>query len=232
MSKNVEFHSYSVNVKTALKDKAIAFLHEIGGEIRSQAQRNSRRKTSQTAGSYQYKVDEDALAVHIGSDYWNAIYEEFGTGEHAINGGGRKGYWVFVDTGGKPQAPKGGKTYTKEEAKRVVAIMRKKGLNAYYTNGKTANRPLYRAFTATEGKIQSVAEKSFSNIGGGGFSSGGGSYSVKDFIKDVKTKTDELETAMDDPSSLAPQPHMPSIPHAKAPKLPKAKTPKILKNLK
>ena len=153
MSKNVEFHSYSVNVKTALKDKAIAFLHEIGGEIKSQAQRNSRRKTSQTAGSYQYKVDEDALAVHIGSDYWNAIYEEFGTGEHAINGGGRKGYWVFVDTGGKPQAPKGGKTYTKEEAKRVVAIMRKKGLNAYYTNGKTANRPLYRAFTATEGKI-------------------------------------------------------------------------------
>lgn len=100
MSKNVEFHSYSVNVKTALKDKAIAFLHEIGGEIKSQAQRNSRRKTSQTAGSYQYKVDEDALAVHIGSDYWNAIYEEFGTGEHAINGGGRKGYWVFVDTGG------------------------------------------------------------------------------------------------------------------------------------
>lgn len=62
--------------------------------------------------------------------------------------------------------------------------MRKKGLNAYYTNGKTANRPLYKAFTATEGKIQSVAEKSFSNIGGGGSSSGGGSYSVKDFIKD------------------------------------------------
>ena len=55
---------------------------------------------------------------------------------------------------------------------------------------------------------------------------------MKDFIKDVKTKTDELETAMDDPSSLAPQPHMPSIPHAKAPKLPKAKTPKILNNLK
>lgn len=164
MSKNVEFHSYSVNVKTALKDKAIAFLHEIGGEIRSQAQRNSRRKTSQTSGSYQYKVDEDALAVHIGSDYWNAIYEEFGTGEHAINGGGRKGYWVFVDTGGKPQAPKGGKTYTKEEAKRVVAIMRKKGLNAYYTNGKTANRPLYRAFTATEGKIQSVAERYFGGV--------------------------------------------------------------------
>lgn len=165
VSKNVEFHNYSVNVKTVLKDKAIAFLNEIGGEIRSQAQRNSRRKTSQTSGSYEYKVDEAELAVHIGSDYWNAIYEEFGTGEHSIKGNGRKGYWVFVvDKDGKPQAPKGGKTYTKEEAKKVVAIMRKKGLNAYYTNGKTANRPLYRAFTATEGKIQSVADKYFGGV--------------------------------------------------------------------
>ena len=87
----VTFEDNSENCKNAIKASAIAFLHEIGGEIRSQAQRNSRRKTSQTAGSYQYKVDEDALAVHIGSDYWNAIYEEFGTGEHAINGGGRNG---------------------------------------------------------------------------------------------------------------------------------------------
>ena len=228
----VTFEDNSGNCKNAIKASALAFLYEIGGEIRSQTQRNSRRKTGRTAGTYEYMVDENELAVHIGSNDVNAIWEEFGTGEHAINGGVRKGYWVFVDNGGAPQAVKGGKTYTKKEAKRVVAIMRKKGLNAYYTNGKTANRPLYRAFTATEGKIQSVAEKSFSNIGGGGFSSGGGSYSVKDFIKDVKTKTDELETAMDDPSSLAPQPHMPSIPHAKAPKLPKEKTPKILKNLK
>ncbi|MBU5281892.1 HK97 gp10 family phage protein [Anaerostipes hadrus] len=226
----VQFEDYSDNVKSAIKSSAIAFLHEIGGEIRSQAQRNSRRKTSQTSGSYEYKVDEGELAVHIGSDYWNAIYEEFGTGEHSIKGNGRKGYWVFVDTGGKPQAPKGGKTYTKEEAKKVVAIMRSKGLNAYYTNGKTANRPLYRAFTATEGKIQSVADKCFSNLNGG--SGGGKGYSLKNYFKDVKAKTDALETAMDDPSSLAPSPKMPSLPHAKMPSVPKAKTPKIFKNLK
>ena len=107
MSDNFVVEDFSVEVKSVLKDKAISFLDEIGGEIRSLAQRNSRRKTSQTSGSYQYKVDDDALAVHIGSDYWNAIYEEFGTGEHAINGDGRKGWWVFVDNGGKPSAPKG-----------------------------------------------------------------------------------------------------------------------------
>lgn len=228
----VTFEDNSENCKNAIKASALAFLYEIGGEIRSQTQRNSRRKTGRTAGTYEYMVDENELAVHIGSNDVNAIWEEFGTGEHSIKGGGRKGYWVYVDNGGAPQAPKGGKTYTKEEAKRVVAIMRKKGLNAYYTNGKTANRPLYRAFTATEGKIQSVAERCFSNIGGASSSGGGKDWSLKNYINDIKSKTDKLETAMDDPSSLAPQPHMPSIPHAKAPKLPKAKTPKILKNLK
>lgn len=228
----VTFEDNSENCKNAIKASALAFLYEIGGEIRSQTQRNSRRKTGRTAGTYEYMVDENELAVHIGSNDVNAIWEEFGTGEHSIKGGGRKGYWVFVDTGGKPQAPKGGKTYTKEEAKRVVAIMRKKGLNAYYTNGKTANRPLYKAFTATEGKIQSVAERYFSNIGGASSLGGGKDWSLKNYINDIKSKTDKLESAMDDPSSLAPQPHMPSIPHAKAPKLPKAKTPKILKNLK
>lgn len=228
----VTFEDNSENCKNAIKASALAFLYEIGGEIRSQTQRNSRRKTGRTAGTYEYMVDENELAVHIGSNDVNAIYEEFGTGEHAINGGGRKGYWVYVDNGGAPQAVKGGKTYTKKEAKRVVAIMRKKGLNAYYTNGKTANRPLYRAFTATEGKIQSVAERCFSNIGGGSSSGGGKDWSLKNYINDIKANTEKLETAMDDPSSLAPQPHMPSIPHAKKPILPKAKTPKILKNLK
>ena len=164
MSNKVQFFDYSVKVKSSLKDKAMAFLNEIGGEIRSQAQRNSRRNTSQTAGSYGYKTDEDNLAVHIGSDYWNAIYEEFGTGEHAINGDGRKGYWVFVDTGGEPTAPKGGKTLSLAEAKKAVAIMRSKGLNAYYTNGKKANRPLYRAFTTTTPKIQKYADQYFKDI--------------------------------------------------------------------
>ena len=164
VSDNVEFYDYSVKVKSALKEKSIAFLHEIGGEIRSLAQRNSRRDTSQTAGSYKSTVDEGGLAVHIGSDYWNAIYEEFGTGSHAINGNGRKGYWIFIDTGGEPKAPKGGKTYTLKEAKRIMAMLRKKGLNAYYTNGKTANRPLFKAFEATTPKIQKVADKYFGGL--------------------------------------------------------------------
>lgn len=159
MSNNVKFYDYSVNVKSAIKEKALAFLKEIGGEIRSQASRNSRRKSSQTAGKFEYKVDKENMAVHIGSDYWNAIYEEFGTGEHAINGDGRKGYWIFVKSNGAPRVPKGGKTYTKKEARRIMAILRSKGIEAYYTNGKKANRALFKAFTTTEPRIEQIAKK-------------------------------------------------------------------------
>lgn len=165
MSSEVQFFDYSVKVKSALREKSIQFLEEIGGEIRSQAQRNSRRDTSKTAGSYKKKLDAGGLAVHIGSDYWNAIYEEFGTGEHAINHNGRKGYWVFVKNGGKISAPKGGrKIYTKDQARKAVAILRKKGLDAYYTSGKKPNRPLFRAFETVTPKAQKYAEKFFGGL--------------------------------------------------------------------
>ena len=136
VSDNFVFEDFSVEVKSVLKDKAISFLDEIGGEIRSQAQRNSRRKTSQTAGSYQYKVDDDALAVHIGSDYWNAIYEEFGTGEYALNGDGRKGGWFYKDASGK----------------------------GHFTHGKKAKRPLFKAYTALKSQLQKMAQERFRGL--------------------------------------------------------------------
>lgn len=165
MANDVEFEDFRIEVKGRIKELAISFLHEVTNELRSQASRKSRRKTSQTAGSYQNRVEDGELTGYVGSDYWNAIYEEFGTGEFAIEGKGRKGYWVFVDTGGAPQPPKGGKTLTLAQAKRAVAILRKKGLNAYYTKGKTANRPLYKAFTENKTKIIQRAESIFRGLG-------------------------------------------------------------------
>lgn len=165
MPNKVEFQDFRTEVKSKFKEAAISFLQEVTNELRSQASRKSRRKTSQTAGSYQTKIDDGELTGYVGSDYWNAIYEEFGTGEFSINGNGRKGYWVFVDTGGAPQAPKGGKTLTLAQAKRAVAILRKKGLNAYYTKGKSANRPLYNAFTENKAKIIKQAENVFRGLG-------------------------------------------------------------------
>lgn len=65
-----------------------------------------------------------------------APYIEYGTGMYAENGNGTSGYWVYVgDKDYDPNRKKSGKRYTLQEAKQIVAIMRSKGLEAYYTNG-------------------------------------------------------------------------------------------------
>ena len=89
---SVEFTDNTAKIKAALSEGVIGFLHEAGGEIQAQTQRNSRVDTGQTKGSYKYMVDEgkDESTVAVGSDLENAIWEEFGTGEYALHGDGRK----------------------------------------------------------------------------------------------------------------------------------------------
>lgn len=66
-----------------------------------------------------------------------APYVEYGTGMHAEKGG-RSGWWVYVkdSAGGISNSSKGGgKTYTFEEAKKAMAILCAKGLDAHITCG-------------------------------------------------------------------------------------------------
>lgn len=167
MSDIVEFEDYSAKVKEAMRKEAISFLKEVGGELRSLTERKSRKKSSKTAGSYKYVVDESQLAVHIGSDYENAVWEEFGTGIHASETGhvGRKGWWVYV-TGSASKTPsKDSKSYSSpEEAKKVVAILKSKGLDAHMTQGKKANRPLLKAFTSSKSKIIKRANEIYKGL--------------------------------------------------------------------
>lgn len=134
---SVEFTDNRIEVKDVLESAAIAFLNEAAGEVQSAAQRNSRVKTGQTRGSYEYQVDESGLEAEIGSGLENAIWEEFGTGEYALNGDGRKGGWIYQDEKGEYR----------------------------HTFGKTPNKPLYNAFVATRDKIIKMAEEKFKGVG-------------------------------------------------------------------
>ena len=73
-------------------------------------------------------VDEgkDESTVAVGSDLENAIWEEFGTGEYALHGGGRKGGWVYKS---------------------------KKDGKYHHTHRKTPNQPLTKAFQVMNPKI-------------------------------------------------------------------------------
>lgn len=127
----VEFTDNSIKVKDRLDSAMVSFLYEACGELEAQTKRNSKVKTGKTKGSYENAVDEAKLEGYVGSNYENAIWEEFGTGEYALNGDGRKGGWFYVDEKGQ----------------------------GHFTRGKEARRPLFKAFASLKGKITSRAEQ-------------------------------------------------------------------------
>lgn len=151
----VEFKDNSIAVINAIKEIAPAVLEEVCGELKSQTQRNTRVDSSETKGKWAHIVTSKGTRYEgvVGNPMQNAIWEEFGTGEHALDGKGRKGgYWVFVK-GSSGSKSKSGKTYTQKKAKQVVAMMRSKGLDAYYTNGKKPSRAFYKAYTSLKNKL-------------------------------------------------------------------------------
>ena len=94
----VQFTDNRVQVKNALDEAAIAYLYEAAGELEAQTKRNSRvGKTGQTKNAWTHVVDEGKLEATVGNPLENAIWEEFGTGEFALKGDGRKGGWTYKD---------------------------------------------------------------------------------------------------------------------------------------
>lgn len=157
------FNDYRVEVKAEMRSCAIAALYEACDEICSQAQRNSRVKTGQTKGSYGYVVDEEKLEGCIGSSEENAIWEEYGTGEYALNGDGRKGGWFYVDIEGK----------------------------GHFTHGKKPNRPLFRAFLSTKGNVEKIMKSRFAQIDQS--SSLGKQGGIKGFLNDIRAGLNKLK---------------------------------------
>lgn len=128
---SVQFKDNSAAVKAALDAAVIAYLYEAGGELEAQVKRNSRVGTGQLKNSWAYKVDESKGECVIGSPLENAIWEEFGTGEYALHGDGRKGGWWYQDDKGK----------------------------WHHTYGKTPHRAFQRAFTSLKNVLIRRAEE-------------------------------------------------------------------------
>lgn len=93
----VKFTDNSAKVKGALNDAIVAYLYEAGGELEAQVKRNSKVGSGQLKNSWTHKVDETKGICTVGSPLENAIWEEFGTGEFALHGDGRKGGWIYKD---------------------------------------------------------------------------------------------------------------------------------------
>jgi len=129
MANDVIFEDYTINVQSAIDDKVDAVLEEVAGELESAVKRNTRVDTGKTKSSFRHRVTGSFIAGQyeaiIGSSDQNAIWEEFGTGEHALQGNGRKGGWAYEDETGV----------------------------WHFTHGKKPSRAFWKAYTSLKSKI-------------------------------------------------------------------------------
>jgi HK97 gp10 family phage protein len=133
---DVKLEDYSIKVKEAMDDRINAVLEECAGELESAVKRNSRVDTGKTKNSFRHRVNTATHEAQIGSNDINAIYEEFGTGEHALQGNGRLGGWTYKDAKGK----------------------------YHHTCGKKPSRAFYKAYTAMKSKIISRIQNSMKGL--------------------------------------------------------------------
>lgn len=124
---SVKFNDYSIEVKAVLAKLAYQAVEESIGEVESQTKRNTAVDTGQTKNSWTHtvKTTTDGCTGTVGSPLQNAVWEEFGTGEYALNGDGRKGGWYYVDERGK----------------------------GHFTHGKKPRRALYKAYASLKNKL-------------------------------------------------------------------------------
>ena len=156
---SVEFHDFSVQVKEALDAAAVQFLEEAASELKSQAQRKTdvgKVNGGKTKGDWKHVVDESKLEATVGNTNENAIWEEFGTGEHALEGKGRKGGWYIAIGEGKGQI-----SQKVVDAYNMRVAYGKDGMKYAYTTGKKPKRMLHKSFTENKAKIIRRAEQIF-----------------------------------------------------------------------
>lgn len=99
--------------------------------IERYAKNYSRKASGATRDSYSHETQQEGtqLIGAVGSDMMNAVYEEYGTGEFAENGDGRKGGWVYYNA---------------------------KDDEFYFTYGKKPNKPLRRAAQVSRSEVQKL----------------------------------------------------------------------------
>ena len=124
---DIKFNDNSVEVLNLIESLAVSSLEECAGELESAVKRNTAVDTGQTKNAWTHQVQSDGTKhkATVGNPLQNSIWEEFGTGEYALNGDGRKGGWFYVDEKG----------------------------DGHFTHGKHPRRPFHKAFTSLKNKL-------------------------------------------------------------------------------
>ena len=103
MNIEIDVKDYTDKYLNRMKSKINVFLDESKSLVASQASVNSPVDTGALSRSFLTDsfVDSSEQVAYIGSSLDYAIYQEYGTGEYALNGNGRKGGWAYRGKDGK-----------------------------------------------------------------------------------------------------------------------------------
>ena len=125
----IKFIDHTEEIEGMIAEISFRVLEEVAGELESQVKRNTAVDTGQTKNSWTHRVTGSMMAgeyrAEVGSPMENAIWEEFGTGEYALNGNGRQGGWFYKD---------------------------EKGVG-HFTHGKKPRRPFFKAYSTKKNQL-------------------------------------------------------------------------------
>lgn len=128
------------------------WLEESAGELESQTKRNTAVGLvagGKTKGNWSHYVSESEQKAVIGNTDENAIWEEFGTGEYAINGDGRKGGWYIPIGEGEGMI-----SQAVVDAYHFKVVYGKDGMRYAFTEGKKPKRAFENAKNTCELSIK------------------------------------------------------------------------------
>lgn len=133
----VIFEDFTGEVTKQIENIILNWLEEASAELASQAATRTRRGTGETAGAWTNLVDKTGMVAYVGNPLENAIWEEFGTGEYALNDDGRKGGWYYYD---------------------------EKTGEFHHTYGKTPTRALHHAFNQNEAMLKDALKSQLGSM--------------------------------------------------------------------
>lgn len=134
----MKFVDNSKQAKRAIELAAIRGLIKACMLVEGQAVALAPVASGRLRDSIAYKVDEGELIGYVGTNVEYAIWIEFGTGEFAEKGNGRKGGWVYQDPSGE----------------------------WFFTWGNEPQPYLRPAFRRTKKQVKAILENALRQIGG------------------------------------------------------------------
>lgn len=161
---NFQVIDKSEQITHILENRLSGILSAIGVKAQEHAVKNIVNfkyvKTGQAKNSITFAVNGGK--VYVGSNLKYFPYLELGTGVHASDGHGRRGYWVYVP-GEKYERKGNKKIYTLQEAIVIAEMLREKGLDAHVTNGIKPSHAIRNSISEHMDEYKQIVAEGFKN---------------------------------------------------------------------